>query len=151
MLSKLQALSRAHQILLAGGVVLFVDMFFTWQGVNLLGTTVGVSGWHGFLGFVLGLATIAVVGWEVLLLLGDQTAEIRRRVPLAEQAVPTILAAAVAVLGILKFLSANELRRWPEWVGVVLALAIGYGGWQARATRAAGAADAPAETPVPTE
>jgi hypothetical protein len=57
----------------------------------------------------------------------------------------------VAVLGILKFLSANELRRWPEWVGVVLALAIGYGGWQARATRAAGAAEAPAETPVPTE
>jgi hypothetical protein len=37
----------------------------------------------------------------------------------------------VLVLGILKFLAANELRRWPEWVGLVLALAIGYGGWLA--------------------
>jgi hypothetical protein len=37
----------------------------------------------------------------------------------------------VLVFGVLKFLTANELRRWPEWVGLVLALAIGYGGWLA--------------------
>ncbi len=132
----LQGMGRAHQILLGGAVLLVIDMFFTWQGVSLLGTTVGVSGWHGFLGVVLGLVTVALVVWEVMLLLGEQTAELRSKVPgVEEKLISSALAAAVLVFGIIKFLSANELRRWPEWVGLVLALAIGFGGWLAFSER----------------
>ena len=125
----LRSLSVAHRILLGCGAALLIDMFFTWQGVSLLGTTVGVSGWHGLNGVLLGLLTIALVVWEVLLLLGEQTADLRRRVSLPEKLVSAALAGAVLVFGVLKFLTASQLRRWPEWLGLILALAIGYGGW----------------------
>ncbi len=145
----LQGMGRAHQILLGGAVLLVIDMFFTWQGVSLLGTTVGVSGWHGFLGVVLGLVTVALVVWEVMLLLGEQTAELRSKLPgVEEKLISSALAAAVLVLGIIKFLNANELRRWPEWVGLVLALAIGFGGWLAYSARQT-EAEAPQPSAMP--
>lgn len=142
----LRNMSLAHRILLAGAVVLFIVMFFTWQGVSLLGTTVGVSGWHGLNGVLLGLATLALIVWEVMLLLGHQTAELRKKIQAPENLVTAGLAGAVLVLAILKFLTANELRRWPEWVGLVLALAIGYGGWLAYSART----ESTAEAQVPT-
>lgn len=125
----LRATSLAHRILLGGGALLFIVMFFTWQGVSVLGNTVGVSGWHGLNGVLLGIVVIALVVWEVLLLLGEQMADVRGRIPVPEKLVSAALAAGVLVLGVLKFLTANELRRWPEWVGLILALAIGFGGW----------------------
>lgn len=125
----LRSMSLAHRVLLGGGILLFIVMFFVWQGVEILGTSVGVSGWHGLTGVLLGLATIALVVWEILTVLGDRTADLRKMVPAPEKLVSAGLAAGVLVLGILKFLTANELRRWPEWVGLVLALGIGYGGW----------------------
>lgn len=127
----LRSMSLAHRILLGAGILLFIVMFFVWQGVAILGTTVGVSGWHGLNGVILGLLTIALVGWEVLTILGERTADLRRMVPAPEKLVSAALAGGVLVFGVLKFLTANELRRWPEWVGLVLALAIGYGGWLA--------------------
>ena len=127
-----RSLGLPHRILLACGVVLFVVMFFTWQGVSVLGTTVGVSGWHGFNGVILGLLTAALVAWEILLLLGEQTAELRKRVAVVpESLVSAALAGGVLLFGVLKFLTASQLRRWPEWLGLLLALAIGYGGWLA--------------------
>jgi hypothetical protein len=131
----LRGLSLAHRILLAGSAVLFIVMFFTWQGVSVLGTTVGVSGWHGLVGVLLGLATLALLVWEVLLVGGEQTARFREQVRFPAKLVSTALAGAVLVLGVLKFLTANELRRWPSWVGLVLALAVGYGGWLIRSQR----------------
>jgi hypothetical protein len=127
----LRSMSLAHRLLLGGGVLLFIVMFFVWQGVEILGTSVGVSGWHGLNGVILGLLTIALVAWEVLTILGERTADLRRMVPAPQKLVSAGLAGAVLVFGVLKFLTANELRRWPEWVGLVLALAIGYGGWLA--------------------
>jgi hypothetical protein len=127
----LRSMSLAHRLLLGGGVLLFIVMFFVWQGVEILGTSVGVSGWHGLNGIILGLLTIALVAWEVLTILGERTADLRRMVPAPQKLVSAGLAGAVLVFGVLKFLTANELRRWPEWVGLVLALAIGYGGWLA--------------------
>jgi hypothetical protein len=125
----LKGLNLAHRILLGGAVVLFIVMFFTWQGVSILGTTVGVSGWHGFNGVLLGIFTLALLVWEVGLLVGERSAELRKMVPVPEKLVSAGLAGGVLVLGVLKFLTASQLRRWPEWVGLVVALAIGYGGW----------------------
>jgi hypothetical protein len=131
----LRSLSLTHRILLGGGVVLFIVMFFKWQGVSTVFGTAGVSGWHGLNGVLLGLVTLALIVWEVLLLLGDQMAELRKKIPLAENLVTAALAAGVLVLAILKFLTANEFRRWPEWVGLGVALAIGYGGWLSYSAR----------------
>jgi hypothetical protein len=127
----LKSLSLAHRILLGGAVVLFIVMFFTWQGISILGTTVGVSGWHGFNGVILGLFVLALLVWEVALLVGERAGELRRMIPVPEKLVSAGLAAGVLVFGVLKFLTASQLRRWPEWLGLVLALAIGYGGWLA--------------------
>jgi hypothetical protein len=124
-------MSRSQQILGACGVLLFIDMLFTWQGVSILGTTVGVSGWHGLNGVLLGIAVIALVAFQVVLLLGERASQIRDLVPVPDALASAALAGAVLVLGILKFLTANEVRRWPEWVGLILAIAIGYGGWLA--------------------
>ena len=128
----LRSLSLGHRILVGCGAALFIDMFLTWQGVSVLGTTVGVSGWHGLIGVILGLLTTALVAWEVLLLLAERAADLRQRVPVPEELVSAALAGGVLVFGILKFVTANELRRWPSWVGLILALAIGYGGWLVR-------------------
>jgi hypothetical protein len=125
----LKSLSLAHRILLGCAAALFIVMFFTWQGVSILGTTVGVTGWHGLNGVILGLLTIGLLAWEVLLLVGERAEEMRRMITLPEKLVSAGLAAAVIVFGVLKFLTASQLRRWPEWIGLLLALAIGYGGW----------------------
>lgn len=147
----LRSLSFAHRILLGGAAILFIVMFFTWQGVSLLGTTVGVTGWHGVNGVLLGLATTALLAWEVLLLVGDRSAELRKnlrsKVELPERLISAALAAAVLALGILKFLTASQLRRWPEWLGVLLALGIGYGGWLVFSARATEQAEAPVTSP----
>jgi hypothetical protein len=141
----LRSLNFAHRVLLGGGAILFIVMFFTWQGVSLLGTTVGVSGWHGVNGVLLGLATAVLLAGEVLLLVGDQASELRSnllsKVNVPERLISAALAGAVLVLGILKFLTASQLRRWPEWVGLVVALGIGYGGWLVYSAHG----DAPAE------
>lgn len=125
----LKSLNLAHRILLGGAAVLFIVMFFTWQGVTISGTTIGVSGWHGFNGVLLGIFTLALLLWEVSLLVGEPTAELRKRIPLEERLVSAGLGAGVLVLGVLKFLTASQLRRWPEWVGLIVSLAIGYGAW----------------------
>jgi len=141
----LRSLSLGHRIVIGCGAALFIDLLLTWQGVSFLGTTVGVSGWHGLNGLILGLLTTALVAWEVLLLLAERAADLRRRLPLPvpEELVSAALAGGVLVFGILKFITANELRRWPSWVGVILALAIGYGGWLVR-SESKGAAPATA-------
>ena len=128
----LRNLGLPHRILLGCGAALLIVMFFTWQGVSILGSTIGVSGWHGFNGVILGLLTAALVAWEILLLLGEQTAQLRKRVVvLPEKLVSAALAGGVLLFGVLKFLTASQLRRWPEWLGLLLALAIGYGSWLA--------------------
>lgn len=124
-----RGLSLAQRILGACGVLLFVDLLFTWQGVSILGTTIGVSGWHGLNGVLLGIAVTALVAFEAIVLLGERAAAVRALVPVPDALAATALAGSVLVLGVLKFLTAHQLRRWPEYVGLVLALAIGYGGW----------------------
>jgi hypothetical protein len=143
----LRSMSLAHRVLLGGSVLLFIVMFFVWQGVNILGTSVGVSGWHGLNGVILGLLTIVLVAWEIVTILGERTADLRRMAPVPEKLVSSGLAAGVLVFGVLKFLTANELRRWPEWVGLILALAIGYGGWLAYSEGKSAAEVAPVSSP----
>ena len=39
------------------------------------------------------------------------------------------LAAGVLLFTVIKFLVDNTARHWPAWIGLILAIAIGVGGW----------------------
>ena len=118
-------LSTGTKVLLVGGIVLLVDTFLAWQQVSAGPFTASVSGWHG-IGVLMGLLVIALVAWEVLQIAGV-TKQIE--LPVSAALISAALAAATALLTIIKFLVANEARHWPAWIGLILAIVIAAGGW----------------------
>jgi hypothetical protein len=119
----LSKMSRATQILLGAGLVLFIDLFLDWQQASLGPVTVGQTGWHG-VGVVVGLLVIALLVWE-----GLQLANVKLNIDLPTALISAGLAAGIVLFTVIKFFVDNELRHWPAWLGLILALAIGYGGW----------------------
>jgi hypothetical protein len=123
-------LSTATKVLLGAGVLMFIDLFLSWQKVCVsapgfpeqCGTRSGWAGW----GVLIGLLTIALIAWEGITLAGIAS---NLNVPVAATIVSAALAAGILVFTILKFLVDNEARSWPAWLGLLLALAIAAGGW----------------------
>ena len=123
-------LSTATKVLLGAGVLMFIDLFLSWQKVcvsapgfpEACGTRSGWAGW----GVLIGLLTIALIAWEGITLAGIAS---NLNVPIAASIVSAALAAGILVFTILKFLVDNEARSWPAWVGLVLAVVIAVGGW----------------------
>lgn len=140
----LSNMSTATKVLLGVGILLFIDLFFAWQqvsvGVEQFRVTASSSGWHG-VGVVVGLLVIALILWE-----GLQLANVKLNVDLPIALISAALAAGIVVFTVIKFLADNEARHWPAWVGLILAVAIGFGGWL-RYT--AGAPAPAARTPEP--
>ena len=122
-------LSTASKLLIAASVLLLIDLFLNWQEacVSFGGTETcgGESGWSG-IGFLVGILTLALLAWEVLRMLG-MTAQ--WNLPVAANLVSAALAGGVLLFTIIKFLSDGEFRNWPAWLGLLLAIAIGVGGW----------------------
>ena len=58
-MEQLNALSTGRKLILGAGVLLLIDSFFHWQAVG----PYGWSAWHGFLGVLLGLMTLAILAW----------------------------------------------------------------------------------------
>ncbi len=122
-------LSTATKVLLGAAVLMFIDLFLSWQK-ECVDTPIGDvcgsrSGWAGW-GVAIGLLTIALIAWEVINLLG-----LARNItlPVAAGIISAALAAGILLFTIIKFLADNESRSWPMWVGLLLALAIAVGGW----------------------
>src|SRR5438552_16787222 len=114
--------SAGRLVLLAGGALLFVDLFLGWQKRCIrVGTTEHVcasrSGWQGF-GIAVGLATTALIVWVAVELTGS---------PLPRGGAAA-LACVVLVLVAIEFVRHAEKRSWPAWLGAGLAVAIGAGG-----------------------
>jgi hypothetical protein len=124
--------SMSRKILLPASALLLIFMsFFDWQQscvtIPTLGTHCGgVSGWHGSAGVLLGILTLALLVWE---LLGAFVPDVTRNMNLPEGLIGAGLAGLVAIFVLIKFLSANEFRHWPEWIGLLLGIAIAVGGW----------------------
>lgn len=123
----LKALSTSSQVLLAAGLLLFIDLILSWQqrcagvtGFHVCGTRSGWAGW----GVPLGLCVIALLAWEAALLVG-----VKLGLPVSPVHATVGLAGAILVFTLLKFLVDNEARHWPSWVGLILAIAIAVGGW----------------------
>jgi hypothetical protein len=119
------SLSTASKILLISGVLLFIDLFLAWQKVCFLSVCGSASGWHGW-GILVGILLIVIIVMEVLTLasvpVNVGTTTMRNQVEAG-------LAGGVLLFTIIKFFVDNEFRKWPAWVGLLLAIIVAYGGW----------------------
>ena len=131
-MDQLAGISTGRKVLLVAGLLLFIDLFFQWQQVCAsvpgFGThCAGVSGWHGTAGVFVGLVTIVMLIWEAIGALNVDLGETGRNLPTA--LISAGIAGLLAVLVIIEFLTHNEFRHWPAWVGLVLGIVIAVGGW----------------------
>lgn len=117
-----RGLSTGRKVLLVGGLLLFIDLFLPWQASGPF----SFNGWRG-IGVLVGLLTIAMLVWELLWALGVELGDAVRNLPTA--LISAALAAAVALFTIIEWLTHNEFRHWPAWIGLVLAIVIAIGGW----------------------
>jgi hypothetical protein len=135
----LARLSTASKLLLGAGLLLFIDLFLSWQKICVSFANVSScgsrSGWHGW-GTLAGILLVLLLAWELIQI--TEVAIPNVNVPVA--IVSAALAAGVLLFTIIKFLADNEARHWPAWLGLLLALIIGAGAflrWQERDTGAA--------------
>ncbi len=141
-MDQLKAMSRSSQLLLGAGLLLFIFLFFDWQQVSFGGITAGASGWDGW-GTAAGIFLVILLLFEVTVVLGVKLPEL----PVKSELISTGLAAIVLLFTLIKFLVDNEARHWPAWVGLILAIAIGVGGFLRWTGDAAKAWQRPARTP----
>jgi hypothetical protein len=123
-MDQLKGMSRSSQLLLGAGLLLFIFLFFDWQQACAGSFCAGRSGWHGW-GTAAGIFVIALLLWEAVQLLGVKVPEL----PIKPAMLSAALAAAVLVFTVIKFLVDNEVRHWPAWIGLILGIVIGVGGW----------------------
>jgi uncharacterized membrane protein len=114
-------LSREVQIILAAALLYVIFSFFDWQQVSISGIgTAGISEWHG-VGVIAALLAIALLVWEgARIFLGDIDLG-----PLSAGLISVGLAMLLLLFTIITFLTHNEFRHWPSWLGLVLSILIG--------------------------
>jgi hypothetical protein len=144
-----RGLSTGRQVLLVGGLLLFIDLFLHWQqacGPGVLSNIcVSRTGWHG-IGILVGLLTLAMIIWEAIGAFGVDLGDAVRNLPTA--LISAGLAAAVTLFTIIEFLTHNEIRHWPAWIGLILAIVIAIGGYL-RFTESPATTTTPAPTTPP--
>jgi hypothetical protein len=141
-MDQLKALSRSSQLLLGAGLLFFIFLFFDWQQVDVGIATAGRSGWHGW-GTAAGIFVIVLLLWEAAQVLGVKLPEL----PVKAVMLTAGVAALVLLFTIIKFFDDNEFRHWPAWVGLILAIAIGVGGFLRWSGDAIKVMDRPVRTP----
>ena len=131
-MERFNALGRGAQIMLVGAILLLITMFLPWQdfdegGVaDALGIDATWSGWHGFVGVVLGLLTIIVLAWCIVRL-----ASVDIPLPVSTAMTAALLGTLVLIFAIIKMLTilGDEQTIW-AWLGLVLAIVIAVGAFQ---------------------
>lgn len=131
-MDRLSALSRGMQIMLGAGVLLLIDTFLPWQDygegglgeiAEELGADLSFSAWHGFWGWVMGLALIVLLAWLVARIAGVDVS-----LPISETMIVTALAVLIFVFALIKNLVDDESTIW-SYIGVLLAAALVFGAW----------------------
>jgi hypothetical protein len=115
----LNKLSREVQVVIGGAVLYLIFSFFDWQQVSVLTITAGRSEWVG-VGVIAGLLAIALLLWEA-------ARAFQMKVQLGSLT-PGLVSVALALLlllfTVITFLSHNEARHWPSYVGLILSIVI---------------------------
>ncbi len=122
----MSTLSNGSKVLVAASAVLFIDLFLSWQKAcaGELDICASRSGFHG-IGVLVGLLVLALIAWEIAQLTGNAPAT---SVPAA--LISAGLGGAIMLFTIVEFLTRDQARHWPAWLGLILAFAIGYGAWE---------------------
>jgi hypothetical protein len=131
-MERFNALGRGAQIMLVGAVLLFIVMFLPWQDFDVggLADEFGVdatwSGWHGFVGVVLGLLTIVLLAWIIVRL-----ASVNIPLPVSTAMTAALLGTLILIFAIIKILTilGDEQTIW-AWIGLVLAVVVAVGAFQ---------------------
>ena len=147
----LRTLSTGTKILLAAGILLFIDTFLAWQEVSVEVSGVEIASasqnaWNGFWGVVMGIALVGLLVWVALQLFEVDLPEL----PVPEKTVTAGLAGIVFVFALLKNLI-DDYSAWASYVGVVLAAGVAVGAWMRmqEADMAATTAEPAAAPPPP--
>jgi len=124
-------MSMGSKILGGGGILLLIFSFFAWQKVCVLEIACASANmWNGngsIFGVLAGIALLALIAWEVAQVLGAAD-NIKTGQPASK--ISAYLGFAVAALAILKFIFAmTESPAFGAFIGLILALAVGYGAW----------------------
>ena len=138
-LTRARSLPGGLQLALGAAAVLLIDLFLAWQQVTAEGpfgtVSASRSGWHG-IGVLVGLLAVALLAWGALRIL-DRTPEL----PVDADLVSAGLAAATGLFALIEFLSHDEARHWPAWIGLLAALALAAGAAQLVRDQGAGASN----------
>ena len=131
-MERIKTLPKGTKLVLASSVLLFFDLFFTWQKLPLdfgrNGRAVApLDGWDAW-GLLIGLLTMALVALVVIVYLTDL--ELSPDVPWGSIALG--LATAVFVLTVVKNLTDAE-SALASYVGIVLAALVVVGAYMTRA------------------
>jgi hypothetical protein len=124
-MERFNALGRGTQLMLVGAVLLFIDLFFTWQdSEEVLGTDVPVSlnGWEG-IGVLLGILTVVLLAWTIVRL-----ASVNIPLPVSTAMTAALIGTLILIFGVIKLLTVlgNDATIW-AWIGLALAVVIAAG------------------------
>ena len=127
-MERFNALGRGAQLMLIGGVLLLIDLFFPWQDFDVggladeLGVDATLSGWRG-IGFVVGLLTIILLAWLIV-----RIASVNIPLPVSTAMTGALLGTLILIFTIIKLLTilGDEATIW-AWVGTALAVVIAVG------------------------
>ena len=123
-------MTTGSKVVLATAILLFIDLFFPWQGVDFgdfLGADLGSANVNGFngLGILVAILCIAVIVWEGMLAAGVNVSMGTTSPAL----IGAGLAGATALFTIIAFLTKLTAIKWGAFIGLILALVMAYGAY----------------------
>jgi hypothetical protein len=121
----LKKLSMPAQAVLAGAALYIIFSFFDWQQVCFGPACAGVSEWHGGGGTITVLSAILLLAWEIVRLLDVKIST----GGISPGLISFGLTLLLLLLTIITFLTHNEARHWPAWIGLILAFVIAGAGF----------------------
>jgi hypothetical protein len=122
-MDRLKGLPLGRQLILGAGVLLIIDTFLNWQSRDIGSLTFTRSGFHGFLGIVMWLLTVALVLW-----VAARAFEVALPDNVPDGLTTLALGVLIFLFALIKNLSDDYSAFW-AYVGVVLAAIIAYGSW----------------------
>ena len=117
-MERFNALGRGAQLMLIGGVLLFIDLLLPWQDFEII----SFSGWRG-IGVIVGLLTIILLAWLIVRL-----ASVNIPLPVSTAMTGALLGTLLLIFTVIKLLTilGEEPTIW-AWIGVALAVVVAVG------------------------
>jgi hypothetical protein len=126
-MDRFNALGRGAQMMLIAGALLLIDLFLSWQEVEVAGVEVASrAGYAGFAGVVLLLLTLVLLAW-----LAVRIASVNIALPVSTAMTGALLGTLILIFAIIKILTilGDATTIW-AWIGLGLAVVIAVGAFQ---------------------